>query len=196
MGRATLDLYWIPLGAGHHSVRINGIVYEALRATVERRTRFDLYHAVLAMDLEGTRYWVEMTPIPDGNGRQRGVVAEGPVGLRALGRFRLFRYEIRRWCEGVVPDLSFAVASPVRLTDDAAVVRHTFDLLPAVPTHIWGRDVLGIGDMWSCNSVVSWTLANAGIDVSRIPFPPHARAPGWEAGLAAVSSHEDLPVAP
>ncbi|HEX4905488.1 MAG TPA: hypothetical protein VFU93_08550 [Acidimicrobiales bacterium] len=180
----SVDLYWIPLGAGHHSVRCNGIVYEALHATIERRARCDLYHSVLAIDLEPDRFWVEMTPVPDGHGDWRGVVAEGPVGVRAFGRLRLFRYEIRRWRDGVVPDLAYAVASPIRLTDDAVVARRVFDVLPRVPTLVWGRDERATGDMWSCNSVISWTLSTAGIDVAGIPLPPRARAPGWHAGVA------------
>jgi hypothetical protein len=28
--RATVDLYWLPLGAGGHFVRLNGHIYEAL----------------------------------------------------------------------------------------------------------------------------------------------------------------------
>src|SRR5690242_19750603 len=96
-----VDLYWIPLGAGHHSVRFNGMVYEAVRAAIERRTRCDLYHSVLAIELPAGRYWVEMTPVPDRHGDQRGVVSEGPVGVHSLARARLFRYEIRRWRDGV-----------------------------------------------------------------------------------------------
>ena len=42
-----LDLYWLPLGAGGHSVRFNGRVYEALVATIEQRRRCDLYHSAL-----------------------------------------------------------------------------------------------------------------------------------------------------
>lgn len=185
--RGSVDLYWIPLGAGHHSVRFNGIVYEAAKAFAGRRPRCDLYHSVLSIDLPDGRYWVEMTPVPDRQGERRGVVATGPVGMRSLSRLRLFRYEIRRWRAGVVPDLSFSVASPVRVTNDTATVQRAFELLPAVPAHVWGRDVLGVGDMWSCNSIVSWTLATAGIDVTNLPFPPHARAPGWEAGLVAAN---------
>jgi hypothetical protein len=30
--RASIDLYWLPLGAGGHSVRLNGRVYEAVAA--------------------------------------------------------------------------------------------------------------------------------------------------------------------
>ena len=28
----TVDLYWLPLGAGGHCVRVNGLVYEAVAA--------------------------------------------------------------------------------------------------------------------------------------------------------------------
>lgn len=30
MSAAAVDLYWLPLGAGGHSVRINGLVFEAV----------------------------------------------------------------------------------------------------------------------------------------------------------------------
>ena len=183
---STVELYWIPLGAGHHSVRINGLVYEAFTSALERRARCDLYHSVLVVCLPDGNYWIEMTPVPDNHGVERGVVAEGPVGSRLLGRSRLFRYEIRRWWDGVVPDLDFAVGSPIRVSDDSGVAHRIFDLLPTVPRHVWGRDVLDVGDMWSCNSVVSWTLASAGVDTSAIPMPPKGRAPGWDAGLAAA----------
>jgi hypothetical protein len=45
--RFRLDLYWLPLGAGGHSVRFNGRVYEALVARMERRSRCDLYHSAV-----------------------------------------------------------------------------------------------------------------------------------------------------
>ncbi len=35
--RASIDLYWLPLGAGGHSVRLNGRVYEALAARLGGR---------------------------------------------------------------------------------------------------------------------------------------------------------------
>ncbi|MFZ6003245.1 MAG: hypothetical protein ACOYXM_04860 [Actinomycetota bacterium] len=183
-GAAWIDLYWIPLGAGQNSVRINGIVYEATLAALQRRGRCDLYHAVLELRVPSGHYWIEMTPVPDRHGDRRGVVAQGPVGLAALGRFRLFRYEIRCWPDGVVPDLAYAVDSPVRLTTDLLMAQRVFDFLPRVPTLVWGRDECSVGDMWSCNSIISWTLARAGVDVSSIRMPTHARAPGWEAGIA------------
>src|SRR5260370_24615063 len=60
------------------------------------------------------------TPVVDGRGQEPGVVAEGPVGARWAGRFRIFRYEMRRWRDGVVPDIGEAVDTPRLLSDDAA----------------------------------------------------------------------------
>jgi hypothetical protein len=43
--RAAVDLFWIPLGAGGNGfVRLNGRMYEAIKARRERRPRLDLYH--------------------------------------------------------------------------------------------------------------------------------------------------------
>ena len=87
---ATVQLLWIPLGAGQHIVKLNGKAFEALSAFRHRRARCDIYHAALVITVPDGRYTVEMTPIPDSRGSERGVVAEGPVGLKVLGRFRLF----------------------------------------------------------------------------------------------------------
>ncbi len=46
-GPARVDLYWLPLGAGGHSVRWNGRVFEAVAAARAGRSRRDLYHAAL-----------------------------------------------------------------------------------------------------------------------------------------------------
>ena len=54
-GAATVDLYWLPLGAGGHFVRLNGRAYEALVARMERRAVCDLYHSALQIRVaEGT----------------------------------------------------------------------------------------------------------------------------------------------
>ena len=184
--RSSVDLHWIPLGAGGHVVRWNGRVYEAISAWRQHRGRLDIYHAALLIELPSGHWIVEMTPVPRGDGAARGVVARGPVGLRPLGALRLFRYELRRWKDGVVPDLDAAVASPVRVTSEPAEAQRIFDLLPRVPTPTWGRDELDAGEMWTCNSVISWTLVRAGIDMQTVPLPPHARAPGWQAGAAVA----------
>jgi hypothetical protein len=37
--------------------------------------------------------------------------------------------------------------------------------------------------MWNSNSVISWLLAGAGLDLRGICPPSFGRAPGWRAGL-------------
>lgn len=183
---AVVDLYWLPLGAGGHSVRLNGRVYEAAAARLARRPARDLYHSALEVRVSEGRFIIEMTPIPDGNGAARGVVAEGPVGANWAGRFRIFRYEVRCWRDGVIPDVSEAVDSPRRLTDDAARARRVLQLVPSVPTPVWGRDELGAGDMWNSNSMISWLIVRIGLDADAIGPPAGGRAPGWQAGLAVA----------
>ena len=182
-----MDLYWIPLGAGGHSVRFNGRVYEAVVAARDRRPRRDLYHAALVVELDGDRFTIEVAPSPDAAEASRGVVATGPVGSRVLGRLRLFRYEVRRWRGGSIPDLAEAAGPPLRLTTDPAGARRLLDLAPAVPTYVWGRDELKAGDMWNSNSVIAWLVAGAGL-AARIDPPPSGRAPGWDAGLKAAGA--------
>jgi len=181
-----IDLYWLPLGAGGRSVRLNGRILEAVAAGLARRPACDLYHSALEVRVPTGRFVIEMTPVRDGDGRRRGVVAEGAVGSRWAGRFRLFRYEIRRWRDGLIPDVAEAVASPLRLTDDARLARRALDLVPAVPTPVWGRDDLGAGEMWNSNSLVSWLIARCGVDAGPIEPPAGGRAPGWDAGLVVA----------
>jgi hypothetical protein len=168
---SAVELYWLPLGAGHHSVRFNGVVYEATTAVIERRPRRDLYHAALLVAVPEGTYVVEMAPVPNRRGPERGVVAEAPVGARWAGRLRLFRYEVRCWRGGALPDLGYAVDGPVRVADDRDTARALLDAVASVPTPTWGRDELGAGEMWSCNSVISWVMTRAGIDAERIDLP-------------------------
>jgi hypothetical protein len=181
------DLYWIPLGSGAHVVRLTGRTFETAAALLGRRPRCDLYHSALEVLVPEGRYVIEMTPIPDGDGERRGVVAEGPVGIRWAGRLRVFRYEIRRWKGGCIPDAGDAVDSPVRVADDAELARRILELVPMVPTPVWGRHELAPGDMWNSNSVVAWVLARAGVDMDSLAPPPGGRAPGWDAGLAVAA---------
>ena len=178
-----VDLYWLPLGAGGHSVRLNGLVFEAFAARLQRRDRCDLYHSALEVSVPEGRFVIEMTPIRLRDGAQRGVVAEGPVGARAAGRFPLFRYEVRRWRDGVIPDVTEAVESPRRVSDEPDSARRLLDLVPQVPTPVWGRDELQLGEMWNSNSLSSWLIARSGLDVDSLKPPPGGRAPGWYAGI-------------
>ena len=92
-----VDLYWLPLGAGGHSVRFNGRIYEAIFAAFERRKRYDLYHSALEVRVPSGRYVIEMTPVLGSDHGDHGAVAGGAVGSALLGWTNLFRYEIRRW---------------------------------------------------------------------------------------------------
>jgi hypothetical protein len=174
------------LGAGGNVVRLNGKAYEVLKAFIEHRPRCALFHSALEVDVPSGRFVIESAPIRDTRGQDRGVVAEGPVGTRWAGRFRLFRYEIRRWRGGSIPDAGEAVSSPVRVANDLAPAQRVLDLVPSVPTPVWGRDELHTGDMWNSNSLISWLLERAGVDTDPLRPPPGGRAPGWDAGLVVA----------
>ena len=184
---ATVELYWIPLGAGAHVVRLSGKLFEAISARLHHRRSCDLYHSALVVVVPDGRFVIEQTPIARAEGKQHGAVVQGAVGTRLAGRFRVFRYEVRRWRDGVIPDVADAVASPVRVADDLARASQILDLVPSVPPLVWGRDERHTGEMWNSNSVISWLLSRADVDAGGI-HPPHGgRAPGWRAGLVVAS---------
>ena len=181
---AGVTLYWLPLGAGGHCIARNGRIFEALMATYERRSVYDLYHSALEVRLGDNRYVIEMTPVWAGAAADRGVVQVGPVGSRLLGRSALFRYEVRRWRNGTIPDVREAVSSPRRVSDDIERAQEVLNLVPSVPALTWGRDESRTGEMWNSNSLTSWLLARSNHPMDTIDPPAHGRAPGWHAGLA------------
>jgi hypothetical protein len=191
--RSGINLYWLPLGAGGHSVRWNGRIYEAVAALHEHRPAADLYHAALEVRQDDDRYVIEMAPVWNLAACDRGVVCEGPVGAKWLGRYRFFRYEVRCWLDGSIPDVTEAVQSPTRLSNDPRQAASLLDLLGTVPPLTWGRDEIGCGDMWNSNSLVAWLLAGTGHEMRTIQPPSGGRAPGWHAGLVLASrlSHRD-----
>jgi hypothetical protein len=189
---SAIDLYWLPLGAGGHFVRLNGRIFEWLAARLEHRDRCDLYHSALEVHVPEERFVIEQAPAW-GEGGERGVVAEGAVGTRAAGRLRLFRYEIRRWRDGVIPDVSEAVETPQRLCDDAARARRLLELVPHVPTPVWGRDELQTGEMWNSNSLISWLITRSDLDVESVNRPVGGRAPGWSAGIVVAKRQRASP---
>ena len=184
-----MDLYWLPLGAGGQFVRLNGRLYERLTAWLQRRPARDLYHSALVIHLPEATYVIEQAPVPDLNGSDRGVVAEGPVGARWAGRFRIFRYEVRLWRDGCIPDVAEAVDSPRHLTTDEAAARRVLTTVKRIPTPVWGRDELHAGEMWNSNAVIAWVVACSGLDAEVIEPPTGGRAPGWGAGLALARGH-------
>jgi hypothetical protein len=190
-GEASIDLYWLPLGAGGWFVKLNGRIYEAIKALMERRPRFDLYHTALVVRVPEGRFVIENSwPIPTADGTARGVLVEGPVFSRRIARFRTFRYEVRRWHDGVIADVDEAVASPQTLSNDLLLARRLFDLVGCLPSPVWGRDEFGTGEMWNSNSVISWLLARSGLPMNAISPPAGGRAPGWEAGLVTADRQQ------
>jgi hypothetical protein len=185
--QAGVELYWLPLGAGGWFVKLNGRLWEAVQARRERRRPLDLYHTALVVRLPEGRFVVENCwPIPNADGPARGVLVEGPVFSRWLGRWRVFRYEVRCWRQGVIADADEAVASPQLLSDDAVVARRLLELVGSLPSPLWGRDELQTGEMWNSNSVIAWLLDQSGLPTDAIHPPAGGRAPGWQAGLAVA----------
>ena len=181
-----VDLYWLPLGggSGDRCVRGSGRLYERLVSTRGHRAAMDLYHSALVVHVGGATSTIEMTPVWTGRIRERGVVGEGPVGLPVLGRSRLFRYEVRCWRDGVIPDLAASVDSPRRVSHDRTTAERVLRLAPQFPLATWGLDEQRTGEMWNSNSLTAWLLAGSGLDLAApaLQPPPHGRAPGWSAG--------------
>jgi len=163
-------------------VKRNGQIYEAILAAIDRRKRYEIYHAALeGCDQQG-RFTIELAPVPDMNGTQRGVVGEGPVGSRLISGLRIFRYELRCWPDGKIPDAEWAVGSPRIITGDEAVASQLRREVSVVPMLVWGRDEVDAGEMWNSNSVIAWLLVRCGFDLNLIDPPAGGRAPGWDAG--------------
>ena len=180
---ARVLLYWLPLGAGGRSVRWNGQVFEALAAYRERRSACVLFHTALEVGIGTERFVIEMGPAWVDQKVDHGVVREGPVGYRWLGNWALFRYEVRCWRNGVIPDVQEAVGGPCAVGHDVDRARRLLELVPQVPALTWGRDEMSTGDMWNSNSLTAWLLARSGHDLSGVRPPAQGRAPGWRAGL-------------
>ncbi len=179
----SVDLFWLPLGAGGHVVRWNGQLYEALVARHEHRRAASLFHSALQVTAGGRRYVIEMAPVWNLKVADRGVVQEGPVGSVMLGRLRAFRYEVRSWPDGCIPDLAEAVGGPVRVAAGTGIAERVLELVPQVPPLTWGRDELGLGEMWNSNSLTAWLLTRCGLAAAAGGPPGGGRAPGWRAGL-------------
>ena len=185
-----VDLYWLPLGSGEggRCVRASGRLYEVIASVRRHRPRTDLYHSALVVHLDGASFAIEMTPVWAAADSDRGVVGEGGVGLSILGRSRFFRYEVRCWPDGTIPDLAAAVESPRIASRDESTARRLLELVPSFPLATWGRDEQGAGEMWNSNSLTAWLLSSSGHDTSRADLQPPdgGRAPGWAAGLVVA----------
>lgn len=189
----TVELYWLPLGAGSHLVKWSGRAVEATVARVQGRSRRALFHSALLVRLDGRTYGIEQTPAWGREHELREVVAAGPVGARWAGRLKLFRYEVHIAPGGGIPDLAYAVDSPRPLAAEEEAARRVLEAVRAVPALTWGRDELGLGEMWNSNSVVAWALTRAGIDAAAVGPPAGGAAPGWGAGLELARAGDVRP---
>jgi hypothetical protein len=142
--------------------------------------------------LDGDRFIIEMTPAAGGGTADRGIVRTGPVGSRLLGRSTLFRYEVRRWRDGIIPDVREAVAGPRIVSADPARAEQVLRLVPLVPAYTWGRDESRTGEMWNSNSLTAWLLASSDHPMNTIGPPARGRAPGWHAGLVVAARQAGL----
>ena len=189
--QASVDLYWLPLGAGQSSrcVQGSGRLYEAFTAARNHRARLSLYHSALIVRLDGHAHAIEMAPVWAVGGQERGVVSEGPVGRASWGRSRLFRYEVRCWRDGVIPDAATAVDSPRRVSTSSSQASDVLRLVGSFPTATWGRDEQQAGEMWNSNSLTAWLLALSRHDIESTALQPPrgGRAPGWSAGLVVAA---------
>lgn len=185
---SSIDLYWIPLGVGGSGfVRIVGRVYEALDSRRDHRRPRAIYHTALRVRTTDGLFAVEMVlPSRGGDPTSRGVVLEGAVASARLERWRVFRYEVRRWRDGILLDAEPEVIGPQRLSNDPDQATRLLQWTTLLPRLVWGRDQLRTGEMWNSNSVISWLLAKSGLPVEEIPSPPGIRAPGWDAGIAVA----------
>lgn len=175
-------------------MRLNGRIYEAIKAILGRRRPCALYHTALKVHVPGGDFVVEtMWPSPDADTASRGVVLEGAVGSRRLARLRTFRYEVRRWRNGILPDADEAVGGPQRVSDNIDQATRLLESADTVPALIWGRDQLDTSDMWNSNSVISWLLVRSGVPIGTVPPPEGGRAPGWDAGIA-IANRDPEPV--
>jgi hypothetical protein len=183
-------LWWLPVGAGGHVVVHTSRWWELWNAARERRAPEPLFHAALEVFTAGHRHVIEMGPAWGQRDPSRQVVATGPVGSRGLGRWVMFRYEVRCWAEGDIPDREFAAGPPHRIPLTVREAAELVALTAEVPTHVWGQDIFGVGDMWNSNSLISWLLQSGGVDARALAPPTPGSAPGWQSGILAAREME------
>jgi hypothetical protein len=194
--RPGIQLLWIPLGAGGSGwVRINGRIYERVCALIDGRRPVALYHTALRVRVPDGEFLIEtVLPSPGGDPTSRGVALVAPLFSRWAARLRLFRYEVRCWRDGHLPDANEAVGGPQQVESDGRQAQALLDLVGELPPLVWGRDERGTGEMWNSNSVISWLLTRSGVAMDQIGPPAGGRAPGWDAGVTIARAEE--PAAP
>ena len=185
---ASVDLYWLPLGAGGHSVRLNGRVYESWWPRMPRGGRPSTSTTPRSwFACPAGRFVIEQAPVRDGNGRERGVVSEGPVASRWAGRWRIFRYEVRLLARRLDTGRRRGGRQP------AATNERSSCGTPAARARAAGADadvgtrrVLRGGDVELELAESPGSLSAAGSRLASIRPPAGGRAPGWNAGVTVA----------
>jgi hypothetical protein len=62
----------------------------------------DLYHTALVVGVPGAGLWPRTAGHPECRWSLARVLVEGPVGSRWMGRWRVFRHEVRCWPDSVI----------------------------------------------------------------------------------------------
>ena len=191
-GRCSLDLYWLPVGAGTSTFQQMSLrLWEAIEAARARRPRAALFHCALKLTTAYSgAFTLEMTP--DFVKSRWPAVATGPVGVAGADRVALFRYALRCVPGETLPDEEWAIESPVRLSQDCSSVERVLELTREVPRFVWGRRAPHTSEMWTSDAVISWLLVRAGIDLRDVVPPIGGRAPGWLAGIAVAEKQSHL----
>ncbi len=179
----------MPVGAGTSRFQRGSLrLWEAFEAARARRPRAALFHSALKLVSEdGQTSTLELTPAFAGG--QESPLLTGPVGFRGAERWRLFRYQLRCLPVARLPDEEFVVESPTTLSTDCALIPRILALAPTIPAYTWGRRVAGSDEMWTSDSVISFLLVRAGVDLSAVAPPKGGRAPGWRAGVALATGY-------
>lgn len=178
-----VELLWLPVGVETNRFQQASLrLWEAFEAARARRRRCRLVHAGLRLcPGESGPFTLELMPAWQGG---RGTpLATGSVGFRGADRFALFRYQLHCDDGGTFPDERWAIGEPLVVSRESGVPERILALAAKVPRYTWGRRVRGTSEMWTSDSVVSWLLTRAGIDLAQFGPPPGTRAPGWQAGL-------------
>ena len=191
MNRCSVELLWLPVGAETSRFQQASLrLWETIEAARTRRPRMALVHSALRVrTADGIAYAIELTPA-----FQRSPVppvATGPVGMRILGRFELFRWALQCVPGGVFPDEQWATGEPFVRSTDCSTANAVLALAHEIPRYTWGRRRPGTGEMWTSDSVVSWLLLRAGIELDELGPPAGTRAPGWDAGIAVATRRRE-----
>lgn len=179
-------LHWIPVRG---SVGGN-ILQFASRWIAPNPERRDVYHCALKISTreadESPVYIVELTHYARGRKQARtGQVKSGFAGPRFLHAITGPVYGVRKWRNGQMVDEHKTVPHPIVITRNCAHVRELLNLVESVPTRPYGS--LEFGELWTCNSAISWLLCRALGRPPEISVPPNGIAPGWQAGIAAAT---------